>query len=167
MTPRQTFLLTLDPGRILLAQGIRPDPWQARFLLGTALHPDLPKAWRHGLALLEFSVFAGPPLMLAFFTGCILAAGELARRLWLRRSNADESPAYGLWAVTLGGAAIMLVISLALGTPEAARLWLFMLPWLCCAAAGCMARPGVWPARHVLLVVQVMLAFFVKNYLVW
>lgn len=139
--------------------------WQSTFNLSRSGNPDAANAWRHGLALVEFGVFAGPPLMLAFFTACVLGVSELARKLWPR--GLSDPPAYGLWTVTLGGAAIMLVISLALGTPEAARLWLFMLPWVCCAAAGCMAHPSFWPTRHVLLGVQLVLAFFVKNYLVW
>ena len=36
LTPEQTLKLMLDPGEILRAQGMQPDPWQSDFLLSSA-----------------------------------------------------------------------------------------------------------------------------------
>jgi hypothetical protein len=134
--------------------------WQpiVGYLRGVTYHahwrPGLPRSWRYGLAFLEFSLFAGPPLMLAFI-GSTLAAVRGQRFAW------------GVRALTLAAAAVMLVISLWLGTPEAARLWLFMLPWICCAVAASFTRSGSHGAFCALLAGQLALVLFIKNYMVW
>ncbi|HKP59956.1 MAG TPA: hypothetical protein VJV78_24700 [Polyangiales bacterium] len=134
--------------------------WQplVGYARGVAYHvqwrPNLPHAWRYGLAFLEFSLFAGPPLMLAFIASTLLA---------LR----DVKAVSGLRVLTLVAAALIVGISLAFGTPEAARLWLFMLPWICCAVGAIFARSESRGAFGMLLAGQLVLVLFVKNYLVW
>jgi hypothetical protein len=54
-----------------------------------------------------------------------------------------------------------------MGTPEAGRLWLFMLPWICCAAAACFVRREARGSFAALLAGQLALVLFVKNYLIW
>jgi hypothetical protein len=139
--------------------------WQpiAGYLRGVGYHarwrPNLPSAWKHGLAFLEFSVFAGPPLVLTFVASSAHAAWRAVRP--------HEPAPYGSYSVALATVALIVVISLALGTPEAARLWMFMLPWVACAAALGFRRAALQPAFNVLLASQIALTFFVKNFLVW
>lgn len=148
--------------------------WQpvVGYLRGVGYHqrwrPNLPSAWRHGLAFLEFSLFAGPPLMLAFLasSGLSLAAAVRSIRSLLRTRALLVLP-YGVLALTLATTAITIAITLAFGTPEAARLWLFMLPWVCCAASALFTRLQLDAAFIALLTAQTVLTFFVKNYLVW
>jgi hypothetical protein len=139
------------------------------YLRGIAYHrawrPNLPSQWRHGLAFLEFSLFVGPPLILAFLVATGLSLFRPLQQVW-RRRTAQALPV-GPWAMALGTSALLLTLSLALGTPEAARLWLFTLPWLTCAASLCFVRRGLRTSLNMLLFVQVTLTFFVKNYLVW
>jgi hypothetical protein len=134
--------------------------WQpiVGYLRGVGYHmqwrPNLPPAWRYGLAFCEFALFAGPPLMLAFI-GSTLGA--------VRGANVGP----GARVLTLTAAGVILFISLAMGTPEAGRLWLFMLPWICCGAAACFARSEARGSFAALLVGQLALVLFVKNYLIW
>jgi hypothetical protein len=148
--------------------------WQpvAGYLRGITYHqhwrPNLPGAWRHGLAFLEFGLFAGPPLMLAFLASSALATGTAVHVLvgYVRTKVIATIP-YGTLGLTLATSLVMLTITLALGTPEAARLWLFMLPWVCCAASAVFVRVELEGAFSALLAGQTVLTFFVKNYLVW
>lgn len=148
--------------------------WQpiAGYLRGVGYHqrwrPNLPSAWRHGLAFLEFSLFAGPPLLLAFLASSAHAALDTLRSGgdYLRARERPAVP-YGIVALTLATALVIAIITVALGTPEAARLWLFMLPWVCCAASAVFTRVDLQGAFIALLTGQIVLTFFVKNYLVW
>ena len=148
--------------------------WQpiAGYLRGVSYHrrwrPNLPSEWRYGLAFLEFSLFAGPPLMLAFVASSARSGQALVIALvrWLRARTLAPLP-YGVLGLALATALVIVLISLALGTPEAARLWLFMLPWVCCAASVMFTRAEYDRAFVILLSSQIVLTFFVKNYLVW
>jgi hypothetical protein len=139
------------------------------YLRGIAYHrawrPNLSSQWQHGLAFLEFSLFVGPPLILAFLVATGLSLLRPLQLVWGRRP-AQAWP-FGPWALALGSAALLLILSLALGTPEAARLWLFTLPWLTCAASLCFVRRRLRASLNMLLFGQLALTFFVKNYLVW
>jgi len=148
--------------------------WQpvVGYLRGVGYHsrwrPNLPSAWRHGLAFVEFGLFAGPPLMLAFLASSGLSMLGVVRSLgtYLRTRSHAPLP-YGVAVLTLATTAVICAITIVLGTPEAARLWLFMLPWVCCAAAAMFTRKDLDAPFIALLTGQVVLTFFVKNYLVW
>jgi hypothetical protein len=148
--------------------------WQpiAGYLRGVEYHrrwrPNLPSAWRHGLAFLEFSLFAGPPLILAFLASSAHASVAVVRAAgsWFRKRALPPLP-YGAYGISIGTALVIATITLALGTPEAARLWLFMLPWVCCAASALFLRLSWDGAFVALLAASIVLTFFVKNYLVW
>ena len=133
-----------------------------------AWRPNLPSVWRYGLAFAEFALFAGPPLIIAFLAstlqGGLFAGGAAVERA---RRQAWPAAPYASWALSFATLGLIIVISLALGTPEAARLWMFILPWVCCAASMGLARPALAPAFHALLLAQTALTLFVKNYLVW
>jgi hypothetical protein len=144
----------------------------AGYLRGVGYHqhwrPNLPSAWKHGLAFLEFSLFAGPPLMLAFLASSAVTTCRTARAIsHYAHDRTLEPKPFGIATLTLATALLMLIITLAMGTPEAARLWLFMLPWVCCAASALFTRSTSEGAFNALLTGQIILTFFVKNYLVW
>jgi hypothetical protein len=170
--PPLAGLLT-GAGAMLLLLHVALD-WQpyAGYLRGLGYHqawrPNLPSAWRHGLAFIEFGLFAGPPLMLAFLASSaqsILGVVRSAQGYWHTRVHQPQP--YGIVVLTLVTTLIIGTINVAMGSPEAARLWLFMLPWVCCAATAMFTRLDHELAFVALLVGQVVLTFFVKNYLVW
>jgi hypothetical protein len=148
--------------------------WQpvAGYLRGVGYHerwrPNLPGTWKHGLSFLEFSLFAGPPLIFAFLASSGATTYRTARAIthYAHDRRLEQLP-FGAAALTLATALLLLIITVAMGTPEAARLWLFMLPWVCCAASALFTRRGSDHAFAALLTGQIILTFFVKNYLVW
>lgn len=142
----------------LLVLLLRYDPLQ-RYARALAFHTEwkafVPtRIWR-ALSLVEFFLYAGIPLALAF-------AAELA--LALRAALQRELLAPSLW--TLGFAATLAVLAALQGTNEVARLWLFMTPFLALSVAGGLrARTAGDPRRGVLLTLaatQAALAVLMK-----
>lgn len=170
--PPLAGLLT-GAGAMLLLLHVALD-WQpyAGYLRGVGYHqawrPNLSPAWRRGLAFVEFGLFAGPPLMLAFLASSaqsIIGGVRSARAYRTQRVHVTQP--YGIIALTLATTLAIATINFSMGTPEAARLWLFMLPWVCCAATAMFTRRDHESAFVALLGGQIVLTFFVKNYLVW
>ncbi len=128
----------------LLVVWLRYDPL-LRYERAIALHTEwkafVPtRLWR-ALSLVEFFLYAGIPLALAFAAELLLAAVALLER---------ELAAPSLW--TLGVAATLAVLALLQGTNEVARLWIFMIPFIALAvASGLRARSPADPRRGPLL----------------
>jgi hypothetical protein len=113
-------------------------------------------------------LFAGPPLILAFLASSTVTTYRAARAISHYAHDRTLEPLpFGAAALTLATALLMPIITVAMGSPEAARLWLFMLPWVCCAASALFTRSGSDNTFAALLTGQIILTFFVKNYLVW
>lgn len=112
------------------------------------------RLWR-ALSLVEFFLYAGVPLALAFAAEFVLAA---------RAALVRELAAPSLW--TLGFAATLAVLAALQGTNEVARLWIFMIPFLALSVAGGLrARFAADPRRGALLVLaatQAALAVVMK-----
>ena len=123
---------------------LRYDPL-LRYEHALALHAEwkafVPtRLWR-GLSLVEFFLYAGVPLALAFAAELLLAARAVVLR---------ELAAPSLW--TLGTAATLGVLAALQGTNEVARLWIFMIPFLALSVAGGLrARFADDPRRGLLL----------------
>src|SRR4051794_12596690 len=91
----------------------------------------------YGMAAFEVAYFGGLPLFAVFAVATITSVSLLVRaavasvrparaaRLWL------VPPGLGLAVVTVGAMGTMVALSLYIGTPEAARLWQFLFPYIC------------------------------------
>lgn len=119
--------------------------------------PNLSPEWRRGLALVELALFLGPPLVLAFLVSIVRSGAALA---WRPLRDAAMP-------LTLATCAVLLLLSYMFGVPEAARLWLFTLPWIACACGALFTRASARSAFGWLLGAQLLLVPVVKNYLLW
>jgi hypothetical protein len=131
----------------------------ARYEHALALHGEwkafVPtRAWRV-LSLVEFALYAGIPLALAYLVELLRATLSVARR---------ELVAPSAW--TLGTAATLGALAFFQGTNEVARLWMFMIPFGSLAiAAGLRARSADDPRAAVLPALalsQALLAVIMK-----
>jgi hypothetical protein len=131
----------------------------ARYEHALALHGEwkafVPtRAWRV-LSLVEFALYAGIPLALAYLVELLRATLSVARR---------ELVAPSAW--TLGTAATLGALAFFQGTNEVARLWMFMIPFGSLAiAAGLRARSADDPRAAVLpalALAQALLAVIMK-----
>jgi len=97
------------------------------------------RRWKNGaiggvfgaVGALEFWLWAGPPLLLVFVLAVLGSARRVVRSTLL--------PGDGLVLATL---AVHLVMAIATGCVEAARLWLWVTPFLVIAAARFLRRHG-------------------------
>ncbi len=97
------------------------------------------RLWR-ALSLVEFALYAGVPLALAFAAEIMRSALSLARR---------ELVAPSSWS--LGVTATLAALAIFQGTNEVARLWMFLIPFLSLAVAGGLrARSHVEPRAGLL-----------------
>jgi hypothetical protein len=98
------------------------------------------RLWR-ALSLVEFFLYAGVPLALAFAAELAMAGRSVLRR---------ELAAPSYW--TLGVGATLGVLAAFQGTNEVARLWIFMIPFLALSVAGGLrGRFAADPRRGALL----------------
>jgi len=125
--------------------------WKAAVPTGT---------WR-AMALVEFSLYAGVPLMAAF----LWRVGAGALRMTRRSPSPADPFAFGLLA-------LLLVLSAVAGTNEAARMWMFLLPFVALATAsdlgGTATEEGTWWRPLAWLAgAQALLALAMKTSQVW
>jgi hypothetical protein len=164
-TRASTHLLALGVGLALglgalLAFGLFPDPLGA-YQTAMLYH------WRWKLGYvggrwgltggIEFWAYAGLPLLASFVIACGRALGELG-----------TAHARGLAVAALGVLAVHVAVMLAAGCNEAARLWLFEVPFVALVAAADLVRqPGGTALVAGLTIAQFALALVVRASQAW
>ncbi len=152
------FLAGAAATTAVLAIALRYAPL-ARYEHALALHGEwkafVPtRAWRV-LSVVEFTLYAGVPLALAYAVELVRASVAIARR---------ELVAPSAWS--LGTAATLGALALFQGTNEVARLWMFLIPFGSLAiTAGVRARSAEDPRAVVLPALalsQALLAVIMK-----